>query len=112
LPQLVINLLFGSRYLPMANMLWAFALMALALSLLTLEANLAYARYDFKISYILLATLILEIISVYFFSQSLLSIALSITIVQFTGYVLSLLYNLKSIKRLQIIQNKELALFN
>ena len=111
-PQLIIGLLFGSRYLAMANMLWAFALMALALSLLSLEANLAYARYDFKISYILLTTLILEIICVYFFSQNLLTIALSIAAVQFVGYVLSLLYNLKSVKKYQFVQNPELELLN
>jgi len=111
-PQLIISMLFGSQYLLLADTLWAFALMALALSLLTMEANLAYSRYDFKISYILLATIILEIIFVYLFSKSLLTIALSIAGVQFAGYVFSLLYNLKSRKKLEPIQYKELNLSN
>ncbi len=101
-PDLIINLLFGAKYLPLANSLWAFALMALALSLLNLEANLAYARYDFNICYILLATLILEIIFIYFFSQNLLKIALTIAIIQFMGYLAALIYNRKASKQCQL----------
>jgi len=101
-PDLIINLLFGSRYLPFAGSLWAFALMAIALSLLNLEATLAYSRYDFKISYILLITLILEIIFVYILGQSLLHIALIIASIQFLGYLASLFYNQKAIKKCQL----------
>jgi hypothetical protein len=60
----------------------------------------------------LLATLILEIIFVYLFSQNLLTIALSIAGVQFAGYIFSLLYNLKSRKKLELIQYPDLDLSN
>ncbi|MCX6739597.1 MAG: oligosaccharide flippase family protein [Candidatus Parcubacteria bacterium] len=107
-PEIIINLLFGSKYLPLAGNLWAFALMAMALSLLTLEANLAYARYDFNISYILLVTLILEIFFVHIFSQNLLNIALTIAIVQFFGYLASLIYNQKVFKKCQLTSPGEI----
>jgi len=93
-PQFLISLLLGSQYLPVAGSLWIFALMALALSLLTLEANLAYSRYDFRISYILLLTLIVEIILVYLFHASIFQIALMITLAQFFGYFASLFFNI------------------
>jgi len=94
-PDLIISLLFGAKYLALANSLWAFALMALSLSLLSLEATLAYARYDFKISYLIAGSLILEIILVSLFHQNLLMIALMVALAQFIGYVLCLAYNLK-----------------
>lgn len=107
-PSAIVSLLFGHKYIALAHSLWAFALMALSLSLLNLEANLAYARYDFKISYILLATIILEIFFVYILSQNLLSIALTIAITQFLGYLASHIYNKNAVKKCMLVYSKDI----
>jgi O-antigen/teichoic acid export membrane protein len=99
-PSLIINLLFGSKYLMLAGSLWPFALIALALSLITLEANLAYARSDFKISYILLLTILLEILLVSLFHQNIFNTALMIALAFFAGYIASFIYNKLAAKKL------------
>jgi hypothetical protein len=99
-PSLIINLLFGSKYLMLAGSLWPFALIALALSLITLEANLAYARSDFKISYILLLTILLETLLVSLFHQNIFNTALMIALAFFAGYIASLIYNRSAAKKL------------
>jgi len=112
MPEIIISILFGSRYLPWAGSLWIFALMSLSLSLLSLEANLAYSRYDFKITYILLLTIILEIILVYLFHQTIFIIALAVFSAQIFGYFLSLLYNWKSVRKCQSLNPSEIPSFN
>ncbi|MCX6744432.1 MAG: oligosaccharide flippase family protein [Candidatus Parcubacteria bacterium] len=99
-PGIIINLLFGPKYLMLAGSLWPFALIALALSLITLEANLAYARSDFKISYILLLTILLEIMLVSLFHQTIFYTALMVAAAFFAGYIASLIYNKLAAKKL------------
>jgi O-antigen/teichoic acid export membrane protein len=99
-PGLIISLLFGPKYLILAGSLWPFALIALALSLITLEANLAYARSDFKISYILLFTIFLEILLVSLFHQNIFNTALMVALAFFSGYTASLIYNRSAAKKL------------
>lgn len=112
MPEIIINILFGARYLPLAGSLWVFALMSLSLSMLSLEANLAYSRYDFKITYILSLTIILEILLVYLFHQTIFNIALAIFSAQIFGYFLSMLYNWKSAKRYESLNPAEISSFN
>lgn len=99
-PMVIINLLFGSKYLMLASSLWPFALISLALSLITLEANLAYARSDFKISYILSLTILLEILLVSLFHQNVFYVALMVALAFFAGYLASFIYNRSAAKKL------------
>ncbi|MFA5188768.1 MAG: oligosaccharide flippase family protein [Patescibacteria group bacterium] len=107
-PTLIVSLLYGAKYLPMAHNLWVFALISLSLSLLSLEANLAYSRNDFKINYILSAVVILEMILISRFHQTIFAIAISIFCSQIFGYLLSLLYNAFSVKKCQKLQPAEI----
>ena len=89
-PTFVISLLFGAKYAVFHSDLWLFAVMALALSLLTLESNFAYARHDFKISYILLGIAILMALSIYFFHATIREVVIGITISFAVGYLAAL----------------------
>ena len=98
-PSLIIEMLFGSKYVLFSSDLWLFGIIALAISLLTLESNLAYARYDFHISYILGATATLMVSGLYLFHSSIREAALA-AIVSFTiGYFGAIVLNLIHRKR-------------
>ncbi len=90
-PVFLVNLFFGSKYLVFHDNLWIFAIMALALSLLTLEANLAYARHDFKISYILVGVVLVMILSVYFFHSTIYKVVVAVTFSFLIGYLATLM---------------------
>lgn len=94
-PELIISILFGEKYLVFAGMLWLYAVMAVALSLLLLEANFAYARHDFSVSYALGGTIFLVFLSVIFLRQDFFHMTTGITGALTLGYFAVLTFNIK-----------------
>jgi O-antigen/teichoic acid export membrane protein len=99
LPSFIVGMLFGAKYLSVAHNLWLFAPLAFFLSILTLEANFAYARHAYRVSWALLATVALATLDVAMFHASIQQIALAITVAFACGYVLVLCLNLWSRKK-------------
>lgn len=95
IPRFIISLLFGSRYVLFSGDLWLFGVMALALSLLTLESNFAYARHDFRISYVLFGTVALMAGGIYSFHADLRQIVIAIILAFALGYLASLVLNIR-----------------
>jgi O-antigen/teichoic acid export membrane protein len=93
-PHFIIGLLFGQKYDIFAGSLWLFGLMVLFLSLLMLEANLAYARHHFKISYVLAAVVIAMTASIYAFHSSINQIVIGLTLLFALGYAAAVIMNL------------------
>jgi len=98
-PTPIVNLLFGAKYAFFAADLWLFGLMAFILSLLTLEANFAYARHDFRVSYILGLTVVLMAFGVYSLHMSIEGIIWAIIVAFAIGYAGVLLLNLLDKKK-------------
>ncbi len=94
--KLIIGYVFGSQYLVVASMLWLFSGISLALSLFSFEANLSYARHDFRISYVLAAIVLAMISGINYFHHTIQEIALVINIIFVLGYVVTLTMNLLS----------------
>ena len=92
--KFLISYVFGLQYLVIANMLWLFSVTAFSLSLFSFEANLSYARHDFRISYILAAVVLAMMSSIHFFHNTIQEIVLSINIIFFLGYIAVLVMNL------------------
>ncbi len=92
-PKFIIIVLFGAKYATFKSTLWPFALMGLILSLFSLEANFSYARHDFRISYILVATVFLMIFGIYFFHQNIENMIWTINVSFLLGYLASLAMN-------------------
>ncbi len=93
-PKLVINIFFGNKYLFNAQILWLFGVMSFLLSILTLEANLSFAKQDFRVVYLLTATLILMIASLAQYHTDLRQIVLALSGSFLVGYILILILNL------------------
>lgn len=91
---ILVNLLFGAKYAIISQSLWLFGLMAVVLSLLTLEANLALARRDFRSTYFLGAVILILISSVSLFHADLRQIILSVIFSFFLGWIFVLALNL------------------
>lgn len=85
-PRLVISALFGDKYILFANDLWLFGISSFIFSLLMLETNFAYARYDFKVSYILGAVASLMFGGIYLFHSNIHQIILDIIVSFGIGY--------------------------
>ncbi len=98
-PDLIVRMLFGAKYLSVAHNLWIFAPLTFFLSVLTLEANFAYARHAYRVSWALLATIAVASAGVGLFHESIRAIALAITVAFVCGYVLVLCLNLWSRKK-------------
>ena len=94
IPDFVINLFFGKKYIINTQTLWLFALMSYFLSLLTLEANLSFAKHDFRVVYFLAATAILMVASLARYHANLQQIVLAFSASFFIGYLLVLVLNL------------------
>jgi O-antigen/teichoic acid export membrane protein len=92
-PNFIITLLFGAKYLLFADSLWLFGLIAFWLSVLTLEANFAYARHDFRISYILGSVVLLMIFCTHFFHATIREVALAINVAMAIGFFAALILN-------------------
>ncbi len=94
LPQVLISILFGSRYLFLAPDLWLFGVMTFALSVLLLEGHIAFAKHDYYISYVLAGIVVCIGLAVFLYHQSIREIALAITGVFVLGYGVTLALNL------------------
>jgi O-antigen/teichoic acid export membrane protein len=98
-PGIIVGMLFGAKYLSVARNLWIFAPLTFFLSVLTLEANFAYARHAYRVSWILLATIAVAALGVAFFHANIRDIALVITAAFACGYASVLCLNLWSGKK-------------
>jgi len=92
-PGLFIAVLFGQKYQAISGSLWLFGVLALILSLLRFEADLAFARHDFRINWLLLFTAILMSLAIYWFHDTLSNIAVSVGSSLLVGYVLAIFLN-------------------
>jgi len=90
----VVNTFFGNKYVFDTQILWMFALMSYLLSILTLEANLSFARRDFRVIYLLAATVILMTAILAKYHINLQQIVLSFSASFLLGYILILILNL------------------
>jgi O-antigen/teichoic acid export membrane protein len=93
-PNFVINLFFGKKYFFDSQLLWQFGLMSFFLSLLTFEANLSFAVRNFRVVYLLAATLLLMTASLARYHASLQTIVLAFSVSFFLGYCFVLVLNL------------------
>jgi O-antigen/teichoic acid export membrane protein len=93
-PNLVINLFFGNKYIFDTQILWLFGLMSYFLSLLTFEANLSFAVRNFRVVYLLAATLLLMTVSLARYHSGLGEIVLAFSASFSLGYISILILNL------------------
>jgi O-antigen/teichoic acid export membrane protein len=93
MPGVLITALFGQKYQAISENLWLFGVMALILSLLRFETDLAFARHDFRINYLLLFTAVITALSIYRFHSTLPSIVISVSISLLIGYVMAIILN-------------------
>jgi O-antigen/teichoic acid export membrane protein len=99
IPDFVVNIFFGKKYIFDTQVLWLFALMSYLLSILTLEANLSFAKHDFRVIYFLATTVILMVVSLARYHASLQQIALAFSGSFFIGFLLVFGLNLIHEKR-------------
>jgi len=99
IPDFVINIFFGKKYILDTQILWLFGLMSYFLSILTLEANMSFAKRDFRVVYFLAATVILMIAGLARYHASLQQIVFAFSASFFLGYLLVLFLNLAHEKR-------------
>jgi O-antigen/teichoic acid export membrane protein len=107
-PAFTMRALFGAKYLPVANDLWLFGVLTFFLSILTLEANFAYARHVYRVSWALLATVAIAASGVALFHADIRSVALAITAAFACGYIFVLLLN-RQAKRKRFLEPLPLA---
>jgi O-antigen/teichoic acid export membrane protein len=93
-PNFIVNLFFGNKYIFDTQVLWLFALIYFLLSILTLEANLSFAKRDFRVIYSLAATTLLMIAGLAKFHGSIREIAVSLTISFLIGYLATAALNI------------------
>ncbi|MCB1193085.1 MAG: hypothetical protein H7A23_26670 [Leptospiraceae bacterium] len=93
IPEFTIKMLFGSKYTIYSGNLWLFGIIGTLFSLLMLESNLAFARHDFNITYLLILVVFLEMIGIYFFHQNLFQVGISLISSLGIGFLGSLLVN-------------------
>ncbi len=95
IPQPLITLLFGTKYVIYSNALWLFGLASFFFSIMYFEASLAVARRDYRVNYILgLATAIL-ISGIYLWHATIPAIISVVAAVFFSGWLWLLFNNLK-----------------
>jgi O-antigen/teichoic acid export membrane protein len=99
MPNFIINIFFGKKYIFDTQILWLFALMSYLLSILTLEANLSFAKRDFRVIYFLATTVILMVVSLARYHASLQQISLAFSGSFFIGFLLVFRLNLVHEKR-------------
>jgi len=99
-PDFIVNLFFGKKYIFETQILWLFGLMSFLLSLLTLEANLSFAKHDFRVVYFMAATAILMIVGLAKYHSSLQAIVLSLTFSFLLGYIAVTALNIYSERKM------------
>lgn len=98
-PNVVVNLFFGKKYIFNTQILWLFGLMSFLLSILTLEANLSFAKHDFRVVYFLAITVFLMVAGVAKYHANLEEIVLAISTSFLFGYLSVTMLNLSHEKR-------------
>jgi O-antigen/teichoic acid export membrane protein len=93
IPGVFIVALFGQKYQAISGSLWLFGVLALVLSLLRFEADLAFARHDFRINYLMLFTAIVMSLAIFWFHDTLSSIAASVSVSLLFGYIAAIVLN-------------------
>lgn len=86
-PYDLIRIFFGDRYTQFSDVLWLFGVMALVLTLLQLEANFAFARSDWRVSYLLALVIVLMVISAYLLATSITTLVLGMIASLMVGYI-------------------------
>jgi O-antigen/teichoic acid export membrane protein len=97
-PMLVV-FLFGEKYRAASGFLWVFGLMSLLLSLLKFEADLAFAKHDFRVSWLLLLTVFVMAAAIFRFHGTLAQVAVSVIFSLLLGYFFAVLLNFSSRKK-------------
>ena len=92
-PKLIVMILFGQRYVIFSGSLWLFALMGLISSLFSLEVNFSYAKDDFRVLYILGATVVFLILGIYIFHKDIQEIIFVTDAILLAGYAAALAIN-------------------
>lgn len=87
---LILSSLFTSVYSEASSALWLFAVIAMFLSFLNLEANFAFARNDFSISYIFFAIVLAIYWTISMLHDSILGVAEALAAIFVTGFLLTL----------------------
>jgi len=98
-PGMLVVALFGQKYQAVAGNLWLFGLMALILSLLKFEADLAFARHDFRINYFLLLTATIMAAAIFKYHANLGEIAVSVSASFLIGYFFAVFLNFSNKNR-------------
>jgi O-antigen/teichoic acid export membrane protein len=93
IPGALMSALFGQKYQSISGSLWLFGVLALILSLLRFETDLAFARHDFRINWLLLFTAIVMSLAIYLFHSTLSNIAVSVIVSLLIGYFLAVVLN-------------------
>lgn len=93
-PNFTIKMFFGEKYVYDTSVLWLFGLMSFLLSLLTLEANLSFAKRDFRVVYFLAATVVLMVVGVSIYHTNLKEIVLTFTVSFLFGYIFITIFNI------------------
>jgi O-antigen/teichoic acid export membrane protein len=99
MPNFVINLFFGKKYIWDTQLLWLFGVMSFLLSILTLEANLSFAKHDFRVIYLLGATVLLMVAGLAKYHADLREIVLVFSISFLVSYIAVTVLNLSHEKR-------------
>jgi len=99
LPQLLVVLLFGEKYRAVSGNLWLFGLMSLLLSLLKFEADLAFAKHDFRMNWLLLFTAFVMAAAIFRFHGTLAQVAVSVSLSLLLGYFFAILLNFSGKKK-------------
>ena len=92
-PEQLIYIMFGKKYIGYSNLLWLFGINGLCFSLFFYEANLAFAKKKYGISFLLIALILGFIYFVSVSSMNLHQIITSFIQVMFGGYVIILIIN-------------------
>jgi O-antigen/teichoic acid export membrane protein len=97
-PQFIVSLLFGSKYVLQASNLWLFGIMSFFMSLVILEANLSFAKHEFRVVYFLFAIVAGMILGAERFHSNFREIVLVFSAVLLFGYFVILCLNLSQDK--------------
>lgn len=98
-PQIIVSLLFGGKYLPVSGSLWLFGLMSLIMSLFKFEADLAFARHDFRINYLLFLAVVFMASAIARFHNTLGEIVISVSVSLLIGYLFAVFLNFSNRKK-------------
>ncbi len=94
IPDFIVNIFFGKKYVVDTQVLWLFAFMSYLLSILTLETNLSFAKHDFRVVYFLAGTAILMVFGLARYHADLREIVLVLSSSFFIGYISVTILNL------------------